>query len=77
MTGNRSFVNFVGPESRAKETTTKTEISAEINQQSDGMIVIKMESYNRKKKTTENINLSYFGHDSSDEIIKLTSKNLF
>ena len=35
-----------------------------------------MESYNRKKKTTGHINLNYFGHDGSGEIIKLTSNKL-
>jgi hypothetical protein len=50
LVGSRSFVNCIGPESNAKKTTTKTEISAELNQQSDGEIVIRIESYNRKKQ---------------------------
>lgn len=76
LTGNRSFINCIGPESAAKKTTTKTEITATINQQSDGKIVIKVESFNRKRKTTEIINLSYFGNGDSGEIIKLTKNNL-
>ena len=76
LVGSRSFINCIGPESSAKKTTTKTELSAELNQQSDGMIVIKIESYDRNKGKTEHINLSYFGDNNPDKIIKLTNNKL-
>lgn len=76
LTGSRSFINCVGPEAGAKKTSTKTEITAIINQQPNGEIVLKIESFDRKKKTTGTINLSYFGHADSDEIIKLSKNNI-
>jgi len=76
LTGSRSLINCIGPESAAKKTTTKTELTAELKQLSDGKVLINVESYNRKRKTTGDINLSYFGSNSPDRIIKLTNNKL-
>jgi hypothetical protein len=76
LTGSRSLINCIGPESAAKKTTTKTELTAELEQLSNGKVVINIESYNRKKRTTGDINLSYFGTNSPDRIIKLTNNKL-
>jgi hypothetical protein len=76
LTGSRSLINCVGPEGSAKKTTTKTELTAKLEQLSDGKIVINVETYDRKRKTTRDINLSYFGSNGREKIIKLTSNKL-
>jgi hypothetical protein len=66
----------VGPEKHAKKKMTKELISAEIQELSEGALVIAVEFVNEKKKVSHSERLRYFGHNNPFKIVKLSNDSL-
>ena len=76
LTGNGSTSECKGSIKNAKKSTTFETLNAEIKQFSNGKIVISLNSFIKKKKTTRNEKLDYFGNNNHYHINELTNNKL-
>ena len=76
LRGKGSIIECKGTAKNAKEFITLETIDAGLKTHSDGKIVIKLESFIKKKKVTRNATLDYFGHMNQYHIDELTDNKL-
>jgi len=68
LIGNGSTSECKGSVKNTKKSITLETVNAELKLFSDGKIVISLESFIKKKKTTRNEKLNYFGYNNQHHI---------
>jgi len=76
LTGKGSVIECTGTERTAKKISKNEKLSAKITQQSDGKLVITLESFSKSKKSKHNETLRYFGYNNQHHINKISNDNL-